>query len=123
MVKPIPRNTKVWKAVGRVTKEKWQKIYSGDMKGRWSYCISVTDIDHQFVCCGICKLRSGPVDWMTQHCAFIVPCPPNSTRSSAIDILTGGIKGWCVQYFHCLWMVIPMNYLTYLKTLFSILNY
>jgi hypothetical protein len=48
--KPIPRNTQVWKAVGRVTKEKGQKIYPGDVKGRLSYCISVTDIDRQFVC-------------------------------------------------------------------------
>jgi hypothetical protein len=48
--KPIPRNAQVWKAIGWVTKEKVQKMYPGDVKDRWSYCISVRDIARQFVC-------------------------------------------------------------------------
>jgi hypothetical protein len=71
----------------------------------------------------IYKLKSGPAGWLAQYCTSVVPYPPNSTRSSAIYKLTDGLEDWRVQVCHCLWMVIPTNYLTYLKTLFSILNY
>jgi hypothetical protein len=33
-----------------VTKEEGQRIYPGDVKDRWSSCISVTDIGRQFIC-------------------------------------------------------------------------
>ena len=65
----------------------------------------------------------GLLGWLDKHCIFIVSYPPNSTRTSAICTFTDGLEGWQVQIRHCLGMAIPINYPTYKKTLFSILNY
>jgi len=66
------------------------------------------------------RLCSG---WLVEHFTFIVLCPPNSTQNSMICTFTDGLEGWQVQIFHCLGMAIPINYTTYKKALFSILNY
>ena len=71
----------------------------------------------------IYKLRSGAADWLTRHCTSIVLCPPNSPSSFAIYKFTHRMQGWRGGDCHCLWILIPMKYLTESKILFSILNY
>jgi hypothetical protein len=50
--------------------------------------------------------------WLAQNCISIFPCPSNTTWTTAIYKLTEGLQGWQAQDCDCLWMVIPINYLT-----------
>ena len=65
----------------------------------------------------IYKLIGKLVGWLAQHCTSIVLFPPNNTQSSAIYKLTDRFQGWRAQDFHCLRMVIPINYLTLSKNI------
>ena len=65
----------------------------------------------------IYKLTGRLAGWLAQHCTSIVLCPPSSSWNSTIYKLTDRLHDWRAQYFHCLWMVIPINYLTLSKNI------